>query len=362
MAGRPGDGNGVASPAIEPVLTDAVIVGAGPVGLFQVFELGLQEIHSHVVDALPFVGGQPAQLYPDKPIYDVPGLPVTTGQSLTDALMKQSSPFEPTFHLSQTVSGLAQRPDGRFDVQTSRGTRFLTRTVFIAAGVGAFEPKRLNAPGLEAFEERQLFHHASQSGSLEGKRVVVIGDDDHAVDVALEIAQRQEARARSVTLMHRRDNLRADTVRLHKLREQCEHGLLRFLVGQITGVETTDDRLTGIDIGLPDGGTERLPVDTILSLQGLTPRLGPLADWGLEMEKKLLAVDTTSFCTSIPGVFAVGDINTYPGKRKLLVCGFHECTLAAFAAAAIVHPDRPVRLEYTTSSTRLHQLLGVLPR
>lgn len=359
MAGRPGDDHGVAGYASEPVVTDAVVIGAGPVGLFQVFELGLQEIRSHVVDALPIIGGQPAQLYPDKPIYDVPGLPVCTGQQLTDALRQQCSPFSPSFHLGQTVSGLERRPDGRFDVRTSKGLWFITRTVFIAAGVGAFEPKRLKVPDLDAFEGTQLFHHASQAGALEDKRVVVVGDDNHALGVALDIAQRQNNKARSVTLMHRRDSFRADTELVDRVREQCERGLLRFVVGQITGIETTEHRLTELHLGLPDGSTERLPVDTLLSLQGLTPRLGPLTGWGLDMEKKLLAVDTASFCTSIPGIFAVGDINTYPGKRKLLVCGFHECTLAAFAASSIVYPDRPVQLQYTTSSTHLHELLGV---
>lgn len=362
MTGRPGDASGVAGTAGEPVVTDALVIGAGPVGLFQVFELGLQEIRAHVVDALPFVGGQPAQLYPDKPIYDVPGLPVCTGQELTDALMRQCSPFKPAFHLGQTVSVVARQPDGRFEVQTSKGTRFLTPTVFIAAGVGAFEPKRLKVPGLDSFEGTQLFHHASQAGSLENENVIVVGDDDHAIDVALTVAERQKRRAQSVVLLHRRDSFRADAERVAHFREQCARGLVRFVVGQISRVEMSGQRLTGAHVDLPDGGTERLAADTLLVLQGLSPRLGPLADWGMAMERKLVVVDTASYGTSIPGVFAVGDINTYAGKRKLLVCGFHECTLAAFAAAAIVHPERPVQLEYTTSSTHLHALLGVRPR
>lgn len=361
MGGQPGDGSGVAGTAGEPVITDALVIGAGPVGLFQVFELGLQEVHAHVVDALPFVGGQPAQLYPDKPIYDVPGLPVCTGQELTDALMRQCAPFHPTFHLGQTVSALVRQPDGRFEVKTSKGTRFLTPTVFIAAGVGAFEPKRLKVTGLDALEGTQLFHHASQAGTLENESVLVVGDDDHAIDVALAIAERQEHRAKGVVLLHRRDSFRADPQRVTRLREQCARGLLRFVVGQINRVEMTGPRMTGVHVDTPDGDTERLAADTLLVLQGLSPRLGPLAEWGLALEKKLVVVDTASFSTSLPGVFAVGDINTYPGKRKLLVCGFHECTLAAFAAAAIVHPDRPVQLQYTTSSSHLHRLLGVLP-
>lgn len=361
MTARPGGGAGASVSTGQPVVTDAVVIGAGPVGLFQVFELGLQEIRAHVVDALPFVGGQPAQLYPDKPIYDVPGLPVCTGQGLTDALMRQCAPFAPSFHLGQTVTALERQSDGRLKLQTSTGAAFLTRTVFVAAGVGAFEPKRLKVPGLDAFEGTQLFHHLSQAGSMVGERVLVIGDDDHAIDVALGLAGREESRAAGVTLMHRRDSFRAESERVARLREQCAGGALRFVVGQVHGIEVVDDRLAAVSIGLPDGDTEILPVDALLVLQGLSPRLGPLADWGLTMERKLVRVDTEAFSTSIPGVFAIGDINTYPGKRKLLVSGFHEATLAAFAAATLVYPDRPVQLQYTTSSTHLHQLLGVHP-
>jgi thioredoxin reductase (NADPH) len=359
MAPRPGVGIGPTESVGEPITTDAVVIGAGPVGLFQVFELGLQDIRAHVVDALPFVGGQPAQLYPDKPIYDIPGLPVCTGQGLTDALLRQCSPFAPTFHLGQTVSELARQADGRFLVRTSAGVRLLTHTVFIAAGVGAFEPRRLKVDGLAEFEGTQLFHHASQAGPLPGQNVLVVGDDDHAVGVALELAERRQQPPRSVTLLHRRESLRAQPSLVARLREHCENGRLRFVVGQMTEVAVREGRLVQVLVGLPDGQTEWLPTDTVMVLQGLSPRLGPIADWGLVMEKKLLVVDTEHFSTSVPGIFAVGDINTYLGKRKLLVCGFHECTLAAFAAAPIVHPQRPVQLQYTTSSTHLHELLGV---
>lgn len=359
MSPQPGEAGRASLPASDPVVADAVVIGAGPVGLFQVFELGLQDIRAHVIDALPHVGGQPVQLYPDKPIYDVPGLPVCTGQELADALARQCAPFSPTFHLGQTVTGLSRMPDGRFLLETSAQVRLLAKTVFIAAGVGAFEPRRLKVESLDSFEGTQLFHHASQAGPLAGHDVIVVGDDDHAIGVALELAERQEERPNSVTLMHRRDSFRADAHVVSRMRDCCQQGRMRFVAGQLTGAGTKGGILNTVQVGLSDGTQSILPADILLVLQGLSPRLGPLTGWGLAMEHKLLVVDTATFATSEPGIFAVGDINTYPGKRKLLVCGFHECTLAAFAAASLVHPERPVTLEYTTSSSRLHALLGV---
>jgi thioredoxin reductase (NADPH) len=361
MAPRQRDVAQIAAPAGDPVATDALVIGAGPVGLFQVFELGLLDIRAHVIDALPHVGGQPALLYPDKPIYDIPGVPVCTGQGLTDALMRQCAPFAPDFHLRQTVSGLAYQADGRFLVETSSHTRLLAKTVFIAAGVGAFEPRRLKLEGLDAFEGTQLHHHASEAGSLAAKHVLIIGDEDEAIECALRLANGTNKQPASVTLMHRRDSFRADPGQVALMRERCAQGALRFVAGQLVEVGHHDGRLSEARIMLSDGSMLRLPMDTLLVLQGLSPRLGPVAEWGLDMERKQLVVDTANYATSVPGIFAVGDINSYPGKRKLLVCGFHECTLAAYAAAALVHPDRPVQLQYTTTSPHLHQLLGVAP-
>lgn len=362
MDPRPGTAGHDSVPGSEPVAVDAVVIGAGPVGLFQVFELGLLDIRAHVIDALPHVGGQPAQLYPDKPIYDIPGLPVCTGEELAQALHLQCAPFAPTLHLGQTVTLLEPRSDGRFLVGSSAGTRLVAKTVFIAAGVGAFEPRRIKLDGLEAFEGSQLHHHFSQAGSLAGQHVLLIGDDDHALQCAIELSDStSRQRPTSVTLMHRRDSFRAEEARVAGMRERCQLGKMRFVAGQLSGFRTRDGHLSEADIAAADGSTLKLPVDSLLVLQGLSPRLGPIAEWGLAMDHKQLIVDTEKFATSVPGVFAVGDINTYPGKRKLLVCGFHECTLAAYAAAAIVHPDRPVQLQYTTTSTHLHQILGVAP-
>ena len=356
MSTPPGDAAAAAAPAIA---TDAVVIGAGPVGLFQVFELGLLDIRAHVVDALPHVGGQPVELYPDKPIYDIPGLPVCTGQGLADALMRQCAPFAPPFHLGQTVNSVQQQPDGRWLVGTSRGTTFITKTLFIAAGVGAFEPRRLRLDGMDAHEGRQLHYHRSAAPALNGQDVLVVGDTDVAIETALALCEPTPNRARSVTLMHRRDSFKAAPDHVAQMRERCASGAMRFMAGQITGHDTRDGRLHAVRATGQDGQEQTIPLDALLVLQGLSPQLGPLAEWGLAMERKQLVVSTETFATSAPGVFAVGDINTYPGKRKLLVCGFHECTLAAYAAAPIVHPDRPVQLQYTTSSTHLHALLGV---
>jgi thioredoxin reductase (NADPH) len=356
MEHRPGGATSHAAPAIT---TDALVIGAGPVGLFQVFELGLLDIRAHVVDALPLAGGQPVELYPDKPIYDVPGLPVCSGRGLADALMRQAAPFAPRFHLGQTVQSLQPEPDGRWREGTSAGTEFLSKTVFIAAGVGAFEPRRLKLKELEPFEGSQLRYHRASEENQSGQNVVIVGDTDSAIEAALAFSAAGPNRAKSVTLVHRRDSFKAEPDRVNLMKARCAEGSMRFIAGQITGHHTQGERLDQLIIALQDGSEQTLPSDTLFVLQGLSPQLGPLANWGLAMERKQLVVNTETFATSAPGIFAVGDINTYPGKRKLLVCGFHECTLAAYGAAPIVYPDRPVLLQYTTTSTHLHKVLGV---
>lgn len=351
-------GSSVHEGAIE---TDAVIVGAGPVGLFQVFELGLLEIRAHVIDSLPQPGGQPVELYPDKPIYDIPGIQVCTGQELADRLLQQIKPFGATFHLGQEVSTVERQADGRFFVTTSKGTRFLTRTLFIAAGVGAFQPRRLKVEGLEAFEGAQLFHHVANPAQFAGQQLVIAGGGDSALDWAIDFARPDSPhRASRVVLLHRRDGFQAAPASVARMRELGGRGDMKFIVGQPTGLEIdAAGRLRGLKVTDPDAVTHDVPLDTLLVFLGLSPRLGPIADWGLDIERKQLVVDTEKFSTSVPGIFAVGDINTYPGKKKLILCGFHECALAAFGAMPIVFPDRPVQLQYTTTSPRLHKVLGV---
>ena len=342
-----------------PIETDAVIVGAGPVGLFQVFELGLLEIKTHVIDSLAYPGGQCIELYPDKPIYDIPAVPVCTGRELTASLLKQIEPFGATFHFGQEVSTVRQEADGRFFLETSKGTRFLARTVFIAAGVGAFQPRKLAVEGLERFEGTQVHYSVKNPQDFAGKDIVLVGGGDSALDRALHFAQPGPQRARSLTLLHRRDGFQAAPASVARMRALCAENAMAFAVGQITGLEERDGRLTGVSVTGSDASVRTLPLDVLLVFFGLSPKLGPIADWGLAIERRQLQVDTETFSTSTPGIFAVGDINTYPGKKKLILSGFHECALAAFGAAPFIFPDRKVQLQYTTTSRMLQKVLGV---
>lgn len=346
------------APLTPPALleTDALVIGAGPVGLFQVFELGLQGIHAHVVDALPHAGGQCVELYGDKPIYDVPGLPVCSGRELIERLQQQIRPFAPDLHLGQEVSLLQAQPDGRYLVGSSSGHQWLARTVFIAGGVGAFQPKRLRLEGAEALEGRHL-HHRLDAIDLAGQRVIVLGGEAPAVAAAVEIADAGEAL--QVALLHRKDAFKAPADLLDRLQALRAAGRVQVEVGQPLALQQQEGRLLGLDVLDVTGQTRTVAADHLLVRLGLSPRLGAIADWGLALERKLLTVDTARFETSLPGVYAVGDINHYPGKRKLLVSGFHEATLAAFAAAERVFPGQPVHLQYTTTSPKLHERLGV---
>lgn len=341
---------------ISPIEADAVIVGAGPVGLFQVFELGLLEIKAHVIDSLANVGGQCVELYPDKPIYDIPAVPMCTGQELTDNLLKQIEPFSPTFHLGQEVTLVQKREDGRFDLETSAGTKFITKTIFIAAGVGSFQPRTLKVDGIEQFEGSQLFYRVKDPLAFHGKNLVICGGGDSALDWALNLV----GKAESVILIHRREDFRAAPASVAKMKDLCEQFEMQFMVGQVVGMETANDKLTEIKVTGADGVTRRMPLDALLVFFGLSPKLGPIADWGLEIERKQLKVmDTEKFETNVPGIFAVGDINTYPGKKKLILSGFHEAALAAFGAAPYIFPDKKIHMQYTTTSPKLHKILGV---
>ena len=341
-----------ASAAID---TDAVIIGAGPVGLFQVFELGLLEIKAHIIDSLHSVGGQCVELYPDKPIYDIPAVPVCTGQELTDNLLKQIEPFGPTFHLNQEVTLVHRREDGRFDLETSAGTRFITKTIFIAAGVGSFQPRTIKVDGIEKFEGSQLFYRVRDPLQFQGKNLVICGGGDSALDWALNLV----GKAESVVLLHRREDFRAAPASVAKMKQLCDDLEMQFLVGQVTGFEEADGRMSEIKVTAADGVTRRMPLDHLLVFFGLSPKLGPIAEWGLDIERKQLKVGTEKFETNVPGIFAVGDINTYPGKKKLILSGFHEAALAAFGAAPYIFPDKKIHMQYTTTSPKLHKILGV---
>jgi thioredoxin reductase (NADPH) len=336
--------------------TDAVIIGAGPVGLFQVFELGLLEIKAHVIDSLSAVGGQCVELYPDKPIYDIPAIPSCTGQELTDGLLKQIEPFGANYHLGQEVTVVQKREDGRFDVETSLGTKFITKTIFIAAGVGSFQPRTMKVDGIDAFEGSQLFYRVKNPAQFEGKNLVICGGGDSALDWALNFV----GKAESVVLLHRRDDFRAAPASVAKMKQLCDEYEMQLIIGQVSGIETKDDKLSELRVTGADGVTRRVPLDMLLVFYGLSPKLGPIAEWGLDIERKQLkVVSTEKFETNVPGIFAVGDINTYPGKKKLILSGFHEAALAAFGAAPYIFPDKKIHMQYTTTSPKLHKVLGV---
>ena len=343
--------------------TDAVIVGAGPVGLFQVFELGLLEIKAHIIDSLAYPGGQCIELYPDKPIYDIPAVPVCTGRELTENLLKQIDPFDATFHLGQEVTVVERQPDGRFHIETAKGTSFLARTVFIAGGVGSFQPRQLRVEGLDKYLDSQLFYRVKNPATFAGKNLVIVGGGDSALDWALNFAGGVHGqgpnKAESVILIHRRDGFRAAPASVAKMREMCDAYEMQFIVGQVTGIEESGDKMSAIKVTGGDGVTRVVPLDMLLVFFGLSPKLGPIADWGLALERKQIVVNTETFETSVPGIFAVGDVNTYPGKKKLILSGFHEAALAAFGAAPYVLPEKRILLQYTTTSPKLHKVLGV---
>ena len=349
--------------SVNTIHTDAVIVGAGPVGLFQAFQLGLQDIRSHLIDALPHVGGQCVELYADKPIYDIPGIPVCTGRELVAQLQTQITPFAPTFHLNQEVTEVARVDDGCISVKTSTGQHFVCKVLVIAAGVGAFQARKLAVEGTSELEGTHLHYRLGDASRFADQDVMVLGGEESAVAAALKLtleARAPSQKPRSVTLMHRRDVFAAEPVLLQAMRDAVANGQLQLQIGQPTALLSSEHKLHTVQVATPDGQTLERPAQHVVAFLGLSPKLGPIAHWGLAMERKQLVVDTETFATDVPGIFAVGDINTYPGKKKLILCGFHEATLAAFGAAAIVHPTRKTLLQYTTTSTELHRLLGLV--
>jgi len=338
----------------EVIKTDAVIVGAGPVGLFAVFELGLLDIKAHVVDILDRPGGQCAELYPEKPIYDVPGIVVVTGQELTDRLMEQIKPFGAEFHFSQRVDTL-ERLDGGFRLTTDIGTVFECKVLVIAAGGGSFTPKRPPLPGIERYEGTSVFYSVRKMDSLRGRDVLIVGGGDSALDWTLNL----QPVAKSLTLLHRRSEFRAAPASVQKMLALVERGDITFKLGQVTELHGEDGKLTSVTVKGADGATFEQKADVMMPFFGLTMKLGPVADWGLNLEENLIPVDTAKFETSEPRIFAVGDINTYPGKLKLILSGFHEAALMAQAAHKYVYPDKKLIFQYTTSSPSLQKKLGV---
>jgi thioredoxin reductase (NADPH) len=337
------------------IKTDALIIGAGPVGLFAVFELGLLDIKAHLVDILDKVGGQCAELYPEKPIYDIPGIPYVTGQGLTDALMEQIKPFGPTFHLGEMIESIERIGDPLFRVTTDRGKIFEVKIIVIAAGGGSFQPKRPPIQGIEPYENTSVFYAVRRMEQFRDRRLLVVGGGDSALDWTLNL----QPLAKRLTLVHRRDDFRAAPDSVNKMRALVASGAIDLRIGQVTTLEGADGQLTAAVIKGNDGALTTLECDTMLPFFGLTMKLGPVANWGLNLEENLVTVDTEKFETSEPGIFAVGDINTYPGKIKLILCGFHEVALMSQKAHRYVYPEKRLVFQYTTSSTSLQKKLGV---
>jgi thioredoxin reductase (NADPH) len=338
----------------ETIVTDVVIVGAGPCGLFAIFELGLLDISCHVVDILDRPGGQCAELYPEKPIYDIPALPVVTGQELTTRLMEQVKPFKPVFHFNQMVTALERTDDGGFELRTDGDVVLRCKAVVIAAGGGSFQPKKPPIPGIDAFEGTSVFYSVKKMETFRGRDVLVVGGGDSALDWTLNL----QPVARSMTLLHRRDDFRAAPDSVNKMRKLVADGAMRFLIGQITGLKGSGGRLDAALVKGPEG-TFEVATNAMLPFFGLTMKLGPVAQWGLRLEEERIPVDTEKFETSTPGIFAIGDINHYPGKLKLILSGFHEAALMAQQVFHIKNPGERLVFQYTTSSTSLQKKLGV---
>jgi thioredoxin reductase (NADPH) len=339
----------------ETIKTDALIIGAGPCGLFAVFELGLLDIKAHLIDILDKIGGQCAELYPEKPIYDIPGIPMVTGQGLTDSLMEQIKPFGPTFHLNEMVETIEKIGDPLFRVTTDGGQVFETKVVIISAGGGSFQPKRPPVPGIEAYEGKSVYYSVRKMEAFRDKDILIVGGGDSALDWTLNL----QPIARSMTLLHRRDDFRAAPHSVEQMRALVKAGKMQMKLGQVTSLEGEGGQLSAAVVKGNDNATFKIDCNTMLPFFGLTMKLGPVANWGVKLENNLVPVETSAFETNVPGIFAIGDINTYPGKLKLILSGFHEGALMSQKAHRYIYPDKRLVFQYTTSSSSLQKKLGV---
>jgi len=338
-----------------PITTDVLIIGAGPCGLFAVFELGLLDMKTHLVDILDKVGGQCAELYPEKPIYDIPAIPVVSGQGLTEALMEQIKPFGPTFHLGEMVETVEKIGDPLFRVTTDRGKVFEAKIVVIGAGGGSFQPKRPPIPGIEAYEGTSVHYAVRKMDQFRDKKLLIVGGGDSALDWTLNL----HPIAKHVTLLHRRDVFRAAPDSVNKMHALVAEGKMDLKLGQVTSLEGENGQVRRAHAKPDKGDPYTVDCDAVLPFFGLTMKLGPVANWGVALENNLVPVETAAFETNISGIFAIGDINTYPGKLKLILSGFHEGALMAQKAYHYVYPDKRLVFQYTTSSTSLQKKLGV---
>ncbi|MCH8060667.1 MAG: NAD(P)/FAD-dependent oxidoreductase [Proteobacteria bacterium] len=336
--------------------TDAVIVGAGPCGLFQVFELGLLGLKAEVIDSIRQPGGQCTELYPDKPIYDIPAIPVCSGEELTEALLKQIEPFSCGMHLREEVFVVRKNSDGLFHVETSAGTQFHAKAVVIAGGVGSFQPRQLRVPDAEDFAGKTLHYRVQDPKQFAGKKLAILGGGDSALDWVLELINVAE----HITLVHRRDEYRAVPASVAKMRKLVADGKMDVIEkAKATAIDGVSGSIRSLTIQPKEEELVDVAADHVLVFFGLAPKLGPIAEWGLDINRKTINVDTERFETSEPGIYAIGDISFYPGKKKLILCGFHEAALAAFAIKQRIEPDKKVHVQYTTTSPIMHKRLGL---
>ena len=338
------------------IKTDVVIVGAGPCGLFQVFELGLLGLKAEIIDSIRQPGGQCTELYPDKPIYDIPAIPECTGDELTEALLKQIEPFGCGMHLGEEVQVVRREDDDTFFVETSAGKQFNAKAIVIAAGVGSFQPRPIRVPNADDFTDKSLHYRVRDPEQFAGKRLVILGGGDSALDWVLELA----GKAERITLVHRRDEYRAMPDSVSKMKQLVTDGVIdEILSAKAAAINGENGQATSVVIQPKEGDAVEVEADQLLVFFGLAPKLGPIAEWGLDINRKTINVDTEKFETSEPGIYAVGDINFYPGKKKLILCGFHEAALAAFAIKQRLEPEKKVHVQYTTTSPIMHERLGI---
>jgi len=335
------------------IKTDAIVIGAGPTGLFAVHQLGIIGLQSEVIDNLDRAGGQCIELYPDKPIYDIPGIPECTGEELTNGLLKQIKPFKTNFHLGQRVEEIKEE-NKSWIVKTNTGTLFSAPNIIIAGGVGSFEPRKLSLKDSEKFEGKQIFYSVTNKNLFKNKSISIFGGGDSALDWALELSK-----SNKVTLIHRRNEFRGAAHTLSEIKKKEKEGKIIVKTPYNLKSIEGDKTMTGIEIEHEDGKLEKIKSDYILSFFGLIMKLGPIADWGLNISNKTIPVDTKSFQTNKEGIFATGDICTYPGKLKLILSGFHEAALAARACFKRARPNETYRFEFTTASKSIHDRLGL---
>ena len=332
--------------------TDVIIIGAGPVGLFAVFELGLLNLKCHLIDNLDKIGGQCSELYPEKPIYDIPAYPKISGQELTDNLMLQIKPFEPVFHLNQQAESILKVHDG-WQVTSTEGTIIIAKCVVIAAGAGSFVPRRPPLENIKIYEGKSIFYSVRDRSKFKNKNILIVGGGDSALDWANDLASIAD-----VTLMHRRKKFRAAPDSVSKMLKLEKEKKIHFQLGQLSELIGQDGLLKKIKY-MNEEKDGLIEVDFLLPFFGLKMELGPIASWGINLHENLIKVNTENFETSIPSIFAIGDINTYPGKLKLILCGFHEAALMAQKCFTYRYPNKKNIFRYTTSSKDLHKKLGV---